>query len=243
MIGHVDGVDYFDNITRNPAITSQDWKNAWQTAVGGKEFTSTSGLKYRTSTKWAGENYSIDDIANNLMANANGYTELMIIALGENEPALTYHVGVSTNAQPGSMYLRNNEPVYNTVHTRVTKGQWPAGNKLNATVWLNYKPGNGTSAQPAKAVRHDFTINHVGDTNTPQFTPADFGWKNGWAIGTYWFDITIAKQNGMDTGINTPDREKSETFTLTNYGLNATTGVEKQKADLYNNEPVHDSVG
>lgn len=59
------------------------------------------------------------------------------------------------------------EPVYDTVHTRVTKGQWPAGNELGETVWLNYEPGKGASTQPTKAVRHDFTIDHVGDTNTP----------------------------------------------------------------------------
>lgn len=91
-----------------------------------------------------------------------------VIVLNDEEPPNHYHVDVSTNAHPGKMYLRNNEPVYDTVHTRVTKGQWPAGNKLGATVWLNYEPGQGASAQPAKAVRHDFTINHVGDTNTPQ---------------------------------------------------------------------------
>lgn len=83
-------------------------------------------------------------------------------------------------------------------------------------MWLNYEPGQGASAQPGKAIRKDFTISQQGDVNTPEFRPSDFGWKNGWAIGTYWFDITISKQNNMDAGVNTLDREKSETFTLTN---------------------------
>ena len=225
-------------------VTRQDWKNHYHQTVDGIQYYSqATGKNYRTSQVWS-NGRSIDSFADGMMDSLAepGKTELMIIALNEDEPALSYHVDVSTTAHPGSMYLRNNEPVYDTVHTRVTKGQWPAGNRLGATVWLNYEPGHGASAQPAKAVRHDFTIDHVGDTNTPQFTPADFGWKNGWAIGTYWFDITIDKQNNMDAGVNTPDREKSETMVLTNYGLDATTGAIKANAAVDNTEPVHDVV-
>lgn len=204
----------FGGLTWNERYaTHEGWWNQWKYITNGKSF-DYRGQPYNMDTQFSGT--SLNGIARELTNQADGHTELIVIALAENEPQVSYHVDVSTNAQPGKMYLRNNEPVYDTVHTRITKGQWPAGNKLNATVWLNYEPGKGASTQPAKAVRHDFTIDHVGDTNTPQFTPADFGWKNGWAIGTYWFDITIDKQNRMDAEANTPDRQQSETFTLDN---------------------------
>ena len=224
-------------------VTRQDWKNHYHQTVDGRRYVSPLGTDYATSQVWS-NGRSIDSFADGMMDSLAepGKTELMVIALNEDEPQTSYHVDVSTTAHPGNMYLRNNEPVYDTVHTRVTKGQWPAGNRLGATVWLNYEPGHGASAQPAKAVRHDFTIDHVGDTNTPQFTPADFGWQHGWAIGTYWFDITIDKQNNMDAGVNTPDREQSETMVLPNYGLDATTGAIKANAAVDNSEPVHDVV-
>lgn len=219
--------------------THEGWWNQWKYITNGlsREY---RGGTYNMDTQFSGT--SLNGIARELTNQADGHTELIVIALAENEPQTSYHVDVSTTAHPGNMYLRNNEPVYDTVHTRVTKGQWPAGNRLGATVWLNYEPGHGASAQPAKAVRHDFTIDHVGDTNTPQFRPSDFGWKNGWAIGTYWFDITIDKQNNMDAGVNTPDREKSETMILTPYGLDANTNEAHGNADLYSTTPVHDVV-
>lgn len=121
----------------------------------------------------------MDSVARELTSRASENTELEIIALAEDELALSYHVQVSTTAHLGNMYRRNNEPVYDTVHTTVSKGKWPAGNRLGATVWLNYEPGQGASAQPGKAIRKDFTIDKT-DLNTPQFHPVDFGWKNGW---------------------------------------------------------------
>ncbi len=232
----------FNNATKDGDLSVQDWKNAYHSTVDPNTYKTPFGLDYRTSRVWS-NGRSIDSFADEMMDHIDPHTtELMIIALNEDEPQISYHVDVSTTAHPGNMYLRNNEPVYDTVHTRVTKGQWPAGNRLGATVWLNYEPGQGASAQPAKAVRHDFTIDHVGDTNTPEFRPSDFGWTHGWAIGTYWFDITIDKQNNMDAGVNTPDREQSETMVLTNYGLNASTGAIKANAAVDNTEPVHDVV-
>lgn len=168
MLWDKDGLE-FNNSTKDGYLSVQDWKNAYHQTVDGNDFSSSSTHQiYRTSQRWS-NGRSIDSFADEMMDHMNPHTtELMIIALNEDEPQIPYHVDVSTNAHPGKMYLRNNEPVYDTVHTRVTKGQWPAGNKLGATVLLNYEPGQGASAQPAKAVRHDFTINHVGDTNTPQ---------------------------------------------------------------------------
>lgn len=218
MVGTHDGKRYFNGRSYWYDMTAQHWIDRWRKSVDGHEYVASSGLKYTTAQRWTSNGQSINDVAENMMHSlpSPGETQLMIIALNEGEPALSYHVDVSTTEHPGNMYLRNNEPVYDTVHTRVTKGQWPAGNRLGATVWLNYEPGHGASAQPTKAVRKNFTISQQGDTNTPQFRPSDFGWKNGWAIGTYWFDITIDKQNNMDVEVNTPDRQQSETFTLTN---------------------------
>ena len=153
------------------------WRQRYSEATSGNAYY-YQGQKYYTSTVWSG-GQSIEAVAKSMDTRATSTTELGIIALAEGEPALSYHVDVSTTAHPGNMYLRNNEPVYDTVHTRVTKGQWSVGNRLGATVWLNYESGQGASAQPAKAVRHDFTIDHVGDTNIPEFRPSDFGWKNG----------------------------------------------------------------
>lgn len=160
---------FFNGTPHWAGMPVQNWIDNWYRNTGGDYF-SPSGEKYNLGQKWISGGRSINDVAEGMMRSLPdpGTTQLMIIALNEGEPALSYHVDVSTTAHPGNMYLRNNEPVYDTVHTRVTKGQWPNGNRLGATVWLNYEPGHGASTQPAKAVRHDFTINHVGDTNTPQ---------------------------------------------------------------------------
>lgn len=150
-----------DGYANNPQL----WHDRFTAATSGK-YWNYRGTNYNANTNLGGGR-TINTVGAELTSRANNVTELEIIALAEDEPQVSYHVDVSTTAHPGNMYLRNNEPVYDTVHTRVTKGQWPAGNRLGATVWLNYEPGQGASAQPAKAVRHDFTIDHVGDTNTP----------------------------------------------------------------------------
>ncbi len=88
---------------------------------------------------------SIDSFADGMMDSLSnpGKTELMIIALNEDEPQTTYHVDVSTNAHPGSMYLRNNEPVYDTVHTRITKGQWPSRKQTECYSLAQLRAGAG----------------------------------------------------------------------------------------------------
>ena len=166
--GIVDGTNIFTEATWNATIKHDGWVNAFKQVAGNGRKYYYKDQPYTIDTRFSDGGSLMGMVENLVGSNPDSHLEIMVLALNENEPQVSYHVDVSTTAHPGNMYLPNNEPVYDTVHTRVTKGQWPSGNRLNATVWLNYEPGHGASTQPAKVVRKDFTISQQGDTNTPQ---------------------------------------------------------------------------
>ena len=103
--------------------------------------------------------------------------------------------------------------------------------QLTGTVTLHYdgpisvqsgKSGKSTKSTQSvgkNEVSQPFSFDGPGDYESPHFTPDMFGWKeetnlHGWQPGTYWFDIHIPRQKGVKSAIDTPDREKSETFTI-----------------------------
>ena len=130
-------------------------------------------------------------------------------------------------------------PVHDTVTAKTTG--YPAGSTFDATLTLNYRAADGTTAK-AKAVTFRAVIN--GSTKSPDVTPALFGWKT-WRIGHYWFDLSAVDPN--DKTITVPGaNDANEQFDVGNHTTKATLAITTQAAkgtaSTTNADPVHDTV-
>lgn len=136
------------------------------------------------------------------------------VAVNNHEPRTleippTYKLNVTTDRVSTVTEAGSTDPVADTIHvSRVdNKG---ADENLNADVILNYEGPEGN-----KSVTKQAQIANHGDTRSPEFTPADFGWSSWPATGegkSFWFDVRIAKQGNLEEAVDTADREASESW-------------------------------
>lgn len=126
------------------------------------------------------------------------------VAMNEYEPG--YALGVSTTAAGYGTLAGDAKPVHDVIKT----SGGPASEKLKANVVLNW---DGYEGGAVKQVTKQVDVTGSGTTTSPDFTPADFGWKQ-WPAGRYWFDIKVARQGTMVQPTDTADRVASETWTL-----------------------------
>lgn len=131
----------------------------------------------------------------------------------------TFHLTVSTNQNTvKGMRTGDTNPVHDTLHVKITKSAPDAQlNPISVTgnVILHF---DGNPYVPATQVSKNVTIKHGGDITSPNFTPHDFGWnepnRHGWQAGKYWFDVRVGKQGQMDGPVDTPDRQRAESYGL-----------------------------
>lgn len=129
--------------------------------------------------------------------------------------------------------------VHDTVTAKTTG--YPANSTFAATLTLNYRAANGTTAK-AKPVAFKAAVN--GSTKSPDVAPSAFGWKT-WRIGHYWFDLSAVDPNGKT--ITVPGaNDANERFDVANHmtpaTLAITTQAAKGTASTTNADPVHDTV-
>ena len=94
-----------------------------------------------------------------------------------------------------------------------------ASQTVNGTITLNVKTTSGT-LKKAKA----FTGKTDGSTKV-SFKPADVhkDWAT-WPIGSYWYDVTIPKQQGMNAAANhAGQNDANESWKVTGYKLTIST--------------------
>ncbi|MFF2277937.1 LPXTG cell wall anchor domain-containing protein [Agromyces sp. NPDC058126] len=154
----------------------------------------------------AGYYRQIDAAMAEAIAEAAGQeTRAICLALNESEPPMKYTLKVTTDATNTFTIAGGTTPVMDTIHAS-NEGSSIVEN-VNAEVILHWTDDNGTTKQASKTG----AIANNGDSQSPSFAPADFGWTT-WAGGDYWFDVRVAKQGQMAAAVDTPDNDPRESW-------------------------------
>jgi hypothetical protein len=125
----------------------------------------------------------------------------------------TYDLAVTTDHASTVTEAGSTVPVYDTIHA--SRGDKGVDENIDAEVVLTYEGPEGEGSN--KSVTKTASIANNGDTKSPEFTPADFGWTSWPATGegkSFWFDVKVAKQGNMNEAVDTADREASESWTV-----------------------------
>lgn len=212
-----------DNREDFRARFQKNW-NSWGGPMGGP----TGELR-----KWSNDDINkLHDNANQAIDGMSGVmNQAVCLAVNEFEPASLrqqYHLNVHTTSQNAPKKAGDANPVHDRIVATLNRGEQWSGGKVNLGVWLNW---DGYPAGASRnAIRKQATISGPSTVNSPDFTPSDFGWKT-WAPGRYWFDISSGKQGNMAGGVNTSDRQASETFNLEPSTNKELTRMNGQKMD------------
>lgn len=132
------------------------------------------------------------------------------VGISAPPPPPTYDLTVTTDHASTVTEAGSTVPVYDTIHA--SRGDKGADENVDAEVVLTYEGPEGN-----KSVTKTASIANNGDTKSPEFTPADFGWTSWPATGegkSFWFDVKVAKQGNMNEAVDTADREASESWTV-----------------------------
>ena len=145
----------------------------------------------------------IDDAFEEGFAEAGDQPHFVCLALNnETEPPLNYDLNVSTDKASTFTLADTTDPVNDTIHTDA--GDSTVREDVSGNIDL-YWEMDGVTKKASKAV----TVPNVGDTKSPDFTPADFGFSV-WPRGNFWFDVQFPKQGKMKADVDTPDRDARE---------------------------------
>lgn len=181
---------------------------------------------YNRSAEIAGFIYNLAQTgvgkASGLPNDGNAYSEPYVstacVAVNSEEPVgisappppPTYDLTVTTDHASTVTEAGSTVPVYDTIHA--SRGDKGTDENVDAEVVLTYEGPEGN-----KSVTKTVSIANNGDTKSPEFTPADFGWTSWPATGegkSFWFDVKVAKQGNMNEAVDTADREPSESWTV-----------------------------
>ena len=178
---------------------------------------------YNRSAEIAGFIYNLAQTgvgkASGLPNDGNAYGEPYVstacVAVNSEEPVgisapPTYDLTVTTDHASTVTEAGSTVPVYDTIHA--SRGGKGVDENVDAEVVLTYEGPEGN-----KSVTKTASIANNGDTKSPEFTPADFGWTSWPATGegkSFWFDVKVAKQGNMNEAVDTADREASESWTV-----------------------------
>lgn len=135
------------------------------------------------------------------------------VGISAPPPPPTYDLTVTTDHASTVTEAGSTVPVYDTIHA--SRGGKGVDENIDAEVVLTYEGPEGEGSN--KSVTKTASIANNGDTKSPEFTPADFGWTSWPATGegkSFWFDVKVAKQGNMNEAVDTVDREASESWTV-----------------------------
>jgi hypothetical protein len=175
-----------------------------------------AGFIYNLAQTGAGKASGLPNDGN---AYGEPYVSTVCVAVNSEEPVgisappppPTYDLTVTTDHASTVTEAGSTVPVYDTIHA--SRGDKGADENVDAEVVLTYEGPEGN-----KSVTKQVQIANNGDTKSPEFTPADFGWTSWPATGegkSFWFDVKVAKQGNMNEAVDTADREPSESWTVT----------------------------
>jgi adhesin isopeptide-forming family sspB-C2 type protein len=142
------------------------------------------------------------------LAEGGATPSAVCIALNQNEPPRQYDLSITTDKNAAFTVSGGTQAVSDTIHA--SNGGSAIIENVTADVVLHWDGVEGNARHVSKTV----SIANNGDTQSPNFTPADFGWSS-WPQGNFWFDVIVTQQGMMGAAINTPDRDARESFALT----------------------------
>ncbi|MCD3460565.1 LPXTG cell wall anchor domain-containing protein [Streptococcus equi] len=183
-----------------------DFYNQWRAAGAPDVLSQTQAGGSDGYARYLGY---IEQGKNEAVQDMNSKSIAACIALNSNEPPQNYQLSVTTDKASPFTIAGSTEPVSDTLHASANGSS--IRENVSATVSLIW---DSKEKQAAKRVDKTVTITNSGDTKSPDFTPADFGWTS-WAGGSFWFDVTVGKQGKMANTVDTPDRDPRETWTVT----------------------------
>ena len=135
---------------------------------------------------------------------AGANVSVVCVALNEEEPkSPNYNLKITTDVATSFEMAGTTTPVNDMIHAAGGDGS-----TVKADVILTW---DGAGKNKGKSVSKNIDLKTKGDTRSPNFTPADFGWSE-WPAGKFWFDVKIDKQGKMAAAVDTPDRDPRETW-------------------------------
>lgn len=190
-------------------VARSTWIDNWNKYVAPIQYKYAGTVDYYTSTPfWDNPSDSVNKI---MERNVHDDTSIAIIVLDKYQPkppVVDYDLTVTTNVNaPQDLKTGSTGKVSDTIHASQSRGD---AQQVNANVIMHF---DGNKYVGAKNVTKSVRITTKGDTRSPEFAPADFGWK-AWPSGTYWFDVQVPKQGHMKAAVDTADREASESFRI-----------------------------
>lgn len=190
-------------------VARSTWIDNWNKYVAPIRYNYAGTRPYYTSTPF--DDNPSDSVNKIMERNVHPDTSIAIIVLDKYQPAppvVDYDLTVTTNVNaPQDLKTGSTGKVSDTIHASQSRGD---AQQVNANVIMHY---DGNKYVGAKNVTKSVKITTKGDTRSPEFAPADFGWK-AWPSGTYWFDVQVPKQGHMKAAVDTADREASESFRI-----------------------------
>jgi len=119
---------------------------------------------------------------------------IVCVALNNTEMA-NYDLSISTDKVGEFSIAGSTAAVRDRINA--SRGSSGISESATATVTLNWGgvEGNGTSRSKNVAIANS------GSTNSPAFTPSDFGWTS-WPAGKFWFDVSVPKQGKMRAAVS-----------------------------------------
>ena len=141
---------------------------------------------------------------------------------------------IKTEASNTFDHAGDTRPVHDTIYMSGFGGF--EDEQITGTVTLNWD-GYPDDYVVDQKVDKTFTTNWVPELQSPDFTPADFGWT-AWKGGRYWFDVKIPQQGHMSGPVDTDDREPKETWKVDAPSI--TTDVSKRVVGI--NEKFYDTA-
>jgi len=127
----------------------------------------------------------------------------------DREPTETwkayYPLVITTDAKSTFDIAGSTGAVSDTIHADNSNAGFTENVDANVIMHWDGVEGNPTSQTKTKSMTSE------GDTTSPSFTPADFGWA-AWPAGQFWFDVQVNQQGWMAASVDTPDRDSRETW-------------------------------
>ncbi|RSX49782.1 LPXTG cell wall anchor domain-containing protein [Bifidobacterium castoris] len=190
-------------------VARETWIDNWNKYVAPVRYNYAGTRPYYTSTPFDDNpSDSVDKIMNR---NVHDDTSIAVIVLDKYQPAppvTDYELTITTDVnKPKDLKAGSTDKVSDTIHASQSAGD---AQQVNANVIMHF---DGNKHVAAKTATKTVKITTKGDTRTPEFAPADFGFKS-WPAGTYWFDVQVPKQGHMKAAVDTADREASESFRI-----------------------------
>ncbi len=185
------------------------WVDNWNKYVAPVRYNYAGTRPYYTSTPF--DDDPSDNVNRIMERNVHDDTSIAVIVLDKYQPAppvVDYDLTVTTNVSaPRDLRAGSADRVSDVIHASQSTGD---AQQVDADVVMRF---DGNKYVGAKEATKRVRIVTRGDTRTPEFAPADFGWSS-WPAGSYWFDVRIAKQGHMKAAVDTADREASESFRI-----------------------------